>query len=48
MTEFAGCFLRVKKVSFCCGSVSVVAHAASLEHAGIEKASGRRLFELRD
>jgi hypothetical protein len=35
MTEFAGCFLRVKKASFCCGSVSVVAHAASLEHAGI-------------
>jgi hypothetical protein len=35
VTELAGRFLRVEKVRFHGGSVSVVAHAASLEHAGI-------------
>jgi hypothetical protein len=35
MTKFAGYFLRVEKVRFHCGSVSVMAHAASLQHPGI-------------
>jgi hypothetical protein len=35
MTEFAGCFLCVKKVSSYRGSMSVVAHATALEHPRI-------------
>jgi hypothetical protein len=35
MAEFTGCFLWVEEVGFYSGPMSVVAHAATLEHPRI-------------
>ncbi len=46
MTEFAGYFLRVEKIGFCRGAMSVVAHAAALEHAGIVSVDLAKIIAL--
>src|SRR5215813_13846152 len=46
MTEFAGYFLFIKHVSFDGGSVSVVAHAASLQNSRIVRVAPRETIAL--